>query len=101
MQGLKAAAAAAAIVAALSTAPAIAQTTQFMVSGAPVTVGAQPASEGKGFSIYYYRQRGAAKSVKVTCNCEGGAQPASMSCDDVNFQCSCPSAKISCDGAGG
>ncbi len=59
MQGLKAAAAAAAIVAALSTAPAIAQTTQFMVSGAPVTVGAQPASEGKGFSVYYYRQRGA------------------------------------------
>ena len=101
MQGLKGAAAAAAIIAALFAAPAIAQTTQFMVSGAPVTVGAQPASEGKGFSVYHYRQRGSAKSVNVTCNCEGGAQPASMSCDDVNYQCSCPSANISSDGAGG
>ena len=99
-QGLKGLAAAAAVVAALVAVPALAQTTQFMVSGAPVTVGAQPASEGKGFSVYHYRKRGSAKSVSITCNCDG-AQPVSMACDDVNYQCSCPSAKISCDGAGG
>jgi len=92
-------AAAAAAMAALASA-ASAQTTQFMVSGAPVTVGAQPANEGNGYSVYHYRQRGSAKSVSVTCACDG-AQPAQMSCDDVNYQCSCPSAKISCDGAGG
>jgi hypothetical protein len=98
-QRLKGLAAAAAMIAAQAV-PALAQTTQFMVSGAPVTVGAQPASEGKGFSVYHYRQLGSAKSVSVTCNCDG-AQPVSMACDDVNYQCSCPSAKISCDGAGG
>ena len=99
MPCLKALAAAAAMVAAVSV-PALAQTTQFMVSGAPVTVGAQPASEGKGYSVYHYRQRGSAKAVSVTCACDG-AQPSQMSCDDVNYQCSCPSAKIACDGAGG
>jgi hypothetical protein len=100
MQGLKGLAAAAAGFASLAAAPALAQTTQFMVSGAPVTVGAQPASEGKGYSVYHYRQRGSAKSVSITCSCDG-AQPTQMSCDDVNYQCSCPSAKIACDGAGG
>lgn len=100
MQGLKGATAAAAILAALLAAPAMGQTTQFMVSGSSVTVGAMPASEGKGFSVYHYLHRGSAKSVNVTCNCDGAA-PASMSCDDVNYQCSCPSAKISCDGGGG
>jgi len=69
-QRLKGLAAAAAVIAALAI-PALAQTTQFMVSGAPVTVGAQPASEGKGFSVYHYRQLGSAKSVSVTCNCDG------------------------------
>ena len=100
MQGFKAFAAATTVLAALAAVPALAQTTQFMVSGAPVTVGAQPANEGKGFSVYHYRKLGSAKSVSVTCNCDG-AQPVSMSCDDVNYQCSCPAAKISCDGAGG
>jgi hypothetical protein len=99
MPGLKAFAVIAAVTVA-ATATAHAQTTQFMVSGAPVTVGAQPASEGKGYSVYHYRQRGSAKSVSVTCACDG-AQPTQMSCDDVNYQCSCPSAKIACDGAGG
>jgi hypothetical protein len=98
MPGMKTAAAAA-LIAAL-TLPALAQTTQFMVSGAPVTVGAQPASEGKGFSVYHYRQLGKPKSVSVTCNCDG-AQPVQANCDDVNYQCSCPGAKIACDGAGG
>jgi hypothetical protein len=42
-QRLKGLAATAAVIAALAI-PAVAQTTQFMVSGAPVTVGAQPAS---------------------------------------------------------
>jgi hypothetical protein len=100
MQRLKAMAIAAVIAAGLFALPVLAQTTQFMVSGAPVTVGAQPANEGNGFSVYHYRKRGSAKSVSVTCNCDG-AQPVSMSCDDVNYQCSCPAAKISCDGAGG
>jgi hypothetical protein len=99
MQGLKGLAAGAAL-ALCFTSPALAQTTQFMVSGWPITVGAKPANEGKGFSVYHYRQLGSAKSVSVTCNCEG-KQPASLSCDDVNYQCSCPSAKIACDGAGG
>jgi hypothetical protein len=35
--------------------PALAQTTQFMVAGAPVTVGAQQANSGKGYSIYHYK----------------------------------------------
>ncbi|KAB2941195.1 MAG: hypothetical protein K8F92_09945 [Hyphomicrobium sp.] len=52
MPSLKALAAAAAIVSAVSV-PALAHTTQFMVSGAPVAVGAQPASEGKGYSVYH------------------------------------------------
>jgi hypothetical protein len=100
MQGLKGLAAAAAGFAALAAAPALAQTTQFMVSGWPITVGAKPANEGKGFSVYHYRKLGSAKAVSVTCNCEG-AQPTALSCDDVDYQCSCPSAKIACDGAGG
>jgi hypothetical protein len=81
--------------------PALAQTTQqFMVAGAPVTVGTNPASEGNGYSVYHYRHRGSANSVNITCMCDG-AKPASGTCDDVNYQCSCPSAKIACDGAGG
>jgi hypothetical protein len=45
--------------------PALAQTTQqFMVAGAPVTVGTNPASEGKGYSVYHYKQRGSANSVQ-------------------------------------
>ena len=80
--------------------PAVAQTTQFMVSGAPITVGAQPASEGKGYSVYHYKHRGSANSVNINCLCDG-AQPTISTCDDVNYQCSCPSAKIACDGGGG
>jgi hypothetical protein len=91
--------AAAAVVAICFASPALAQTTQFMVSGAPVTVGAKPANEGKGYSVYHYRKLGSAKSVNVTCSCDGAQ--ATSSCDDVDYQCSCPSAKIACDGAGG
>jgi len=97
MQGLKVLAAGAALALCFAS-PALAQTTQFMVSGAPVTVGAKPANDGKGYSVYHYRQLGSAKSVNVTCSC---AQATSSSCDDVKYQCSCPSAKIACDGAGG
>jgi hypothetical protein len=81
--------------------PALAQTTQqFMVAGAPITVGTNPANEGKGYSVFHYRSRGSANSVSITCMCDG-AKPVSSTCDDVNYQCSCPSAKIACDGAGG
>ncbi len=56
-----------------------------MVSGAPVTVGVQPASEGEGYSVNHYGQRGSAKSVSVTGACDG-ARPAQMSCDDLTSQ---------------
>ncbi|MFA5899134.1 MAG: hypothetical protein WC829_08475 [Hyphomicrobium sp.] len=77
--------------------PAAAATTEFEVSGAPVTVGAQPANEGAGYSVYHYKHRGSAKSVSVTCACDSAAKPTQVSCNDVNYQCSCPSAKITCD----
>jgi hypothetical protein len=80
--------------------PAAAQTTQFMVAGAPVTVGAQPASEGKGYSVYHYRSLGHENSVNVNCLCDG-AKPTSGTCDDVEYECSCPSAKLTCTGGGG
>jgi hypothetical protein len=81
--------------------PASAQTTQqFMVSGAPVTIGTNPASEGKGYSVYHYRSLGSENSVNVSCMCDG-AKPTSGTCDDVEYQCSCPSAKLTCTGGGG
>jgi hypothetical protein len=96
MQSFKGIVVAAAVFAALSAAPALAQTTQFMVSGAPVTVGAQPASSGKGYSIYHYRSLAGAKGVTVTCSCDGNkAQTAA--CSQVNYDCACPSAKVTCD----
>jgi hypothetical protein len=100
MNKLKGLAGAAAVLAIAGATTVAAQTTQFMVSGWPITVGAKPANEGKGFSVYHYRKLGSAKSVSVTCNCDG-MQPTQLSCDDVDYQCSCPSAKIACDGAGG
>lgn len=80
--------------------PALAQTTQFMISGAPVTVGAMPASEGNGYSVYHYRQRGSENSVSVSCLCDG-AKATTGTCDDVQYQCSCPTGKLICSGGGG
>jgi hypothetical protein len=81
--------------------PALAQTTQqFMVAGAPVTIGTLPASEGKGYSVYHYRKLGGENSVNVNCMCDG-AKPTLGTCDDVEYDCSCPSAKLTCTGGGG
>lgn len=81
--------------------PALAQTTQqFMVAGAPVTIGTLPANEGKGYSVYHYRSLGSENSVNVNCMCDG-AKPTVGTCDDVEYQCSCPSAKLTCSGGGG
>lgn len=99
MKSLMVGAAALALVAA-ALSPAAAQTTQFMVSGSPVTVGAMPASEGKGYSVYHYRHRGSENSVNVNCLCDSG-KTTTGTCDDVQYQCSCPSAKFVCSGGGG
>jgi hypothetical protein len=80
--------------------PAMAQTTQFMISGAPVTVGAMPAAEGNGYSVYHYRKLGSENSVSVSCLCEG-AKATTGTCDNVQYQCSCPSGKLVCSGGGG
>ena len=77
-------------------APALAQTTQFMVSGAPVTVGAQQANSGKGYSIYHYKNLSSPHAVTVTCSCEG-AKMTTSTCSQVNYDCACPTAKITCD----
>jgi hypothetical protein len=78
--------------------PALAQTTQFMISGAPVTVGAMPASEGHGYSVYHYRQKGGPGSVNVNCLCDG-AKATTATCDNVQYQCNCPSGKLICSGS--
>jgi hypothetical protein len=57
-----------------------------------------PASEGKGYSIYHYRQRGGAGSVTVNCLCEG-AKATTATCDNVQYQCNCPSGKLICSGS--
>lgn len=95
MQGLKGLAAVA-VLALCCTTPALAQTTQFMVSGAPVTVGAQQANSGKGYSIYHYRALSGPKSVTVTCSCEGSKTHTAM-CSQVNYDCACPSGNVTCD----
>jgi hypothetical protein len=100
MRSLMVGAAALALVGAGLT-PAFAQTTQqFMVAGAPVTIGTMPASEGKGYSVYHYRSLGHENSVNVNCMCDG-AKPTTGTCDDVEYKCSCPSAKLTCTGGGG
>ena len=81
--------------------PALAQsTTQFMVSGAPVNVGAQPANAGKGYSVYHYRSIGPKGAVSVNCSCDG-AKASAGTCDTLDYYCDCPSAKLTCSGAGG
>jgi hypothetical protein len=97
MKSLMVAAAALALVGAALT-PASAQTTQFMISGSPVTVGAMPASEGNGYSVYHYRKKGGAGSVNVNCLCDG-AKATTGTCDNVQYQCNCPSGKLICSGS--
>ncbi len=96
MQGLKGLAAAAAVLTMIGATAVAAQTTQFMVSGAPVTVGAQQANTGKGYSIYHYRALSGPKSVTVTCSCEGSKTQTAM-CSQVNYDCACPSGNVTCD----
>ncbi len=81
MQRIHLVAALAALAAAIAALPAAAPTTQFMVSGAPVTVGAQPASKGNGYSIYHYRSLNSPNSVTVNCSCDDGAKSNTASCN--------------------
>lgn len=97
MKSLMVAAAALTLVGAALT-PASAQTTQFMISGSPVTVGAMPASEGEGYSVYHYRKKGGPGSVNVNCLCDG-AKATTGTCDNVQYQCNCPSGKLICSGS--